>query len=95
MLHGIHQTAIMTWLSIQLANHGYISRNGVVNPLDVTLAANSVLGMGLDLAGLLTTMSVVFGGSPLSLPPLFSIAGQDKAVGLALNGLLGLTGKCE
>ncbi|KAK5130761.1 hypothetical protein LTR08_001706 [Meristemomyces frigidus] len=75
-----------------LANHGYLSRDGVVTPAHVITAINSVFGMGLDLATILATMGVVFAGAPVSLAPEFSIAGQDKAVDNLLNGVLGLTG---
>lgn len=77
-----------------LANHGYISHDGIVTLPEVIGAANEVFGMGLDIAGLLSTMGVVFGGAPVSLLPRFSIGGEDKAVSLLLNGLLGVAGVC-
>lgn len=75
-----------------LANHGYISRDGIVTLPEVIPAAHSVFGMGLDVAGLLSTLAVVSGGAPVSLFPRFSIGGEDKAVSLLLNGLLGVAG---
>lgn len=77
-----------------LANHGYISHDGIVTLPEVIGAANEIFGMGVDIAGLLSTMGVVFGGAPVSLFPRFSIGGEDKAVSLLLNGLLGVAGMC-
>ena len=76
-----------------LANHGYISRDGVVTLPEVIPVANSVFGMGLDVAGLLATLGVVYGGAPISLSPKFSIGGEDKGVSLLLHGLLGVAGE--
>ena len=97
-----------------LANHGYISRDGVASFAEAVSAINEVYGMvsfvgqntsetliysnqrilqGLDLATILATMGVVWGGAPVSLDPRFSIGGEDPAVSNLLDGLLGVLGK--
>lgn len=75
-----------------LANHGYIRRDGVASLFDVASAINSVFGMGLDLAGILSTMGTVFVGNPLSLSPGFSIGGTDPGAQNLLGNVLGLLG---
>jgi hypothetical protein len=77
-----------------LANHGYISRDGIASFAEVVSAINGIYGMGLDIATVLATMGVVWGGAPVSLDPRFSIGGEDPAVSNLLDGLLGLLGKC-
>jgi hypothetical protein len=66
-----------------MANHGYISRSGLTNIVEVTLASNAVFGMGLDLAGFLATYAAVMSGDLTS----FSIGGAPKSS--LLGGLLG------
>lgn len=75
-----------------LANHGYISRDGVTGLLEATVAINTVWGMGLDLGGVLAVLGTVFVGSPLSLDPGFSIGGPDPGVHNLLGDLFGLLG---
>lgn len=75
-----------------LANHGYISRDGVVGLLEVSIAINTVYGMGIELATLLATMGTVFVGNPISLNPGFSIGGADPGAQNLLDNGLGLLG---
>lgn len=71
-----------------LANHGYISRDGVTGLAEVAAAINSVYGMGLGLATILATMGTIFVGNPLSLNPGFSIGSASPgAENLLDNGL--------
>lgn len=76
-----------------LANHGYISRDGVTGLLEVTIAINTVYGMGIDLATLLATLGTIFVGNPLSLNPGFSIGGADPGAQNLLDNGLGLLGE--
>ncbi|KAH9845358.1 Peroxidase, family 2 [Teratosphaeria destructans] len=73
-----------------LANHGYISRNGITSLLTVLPAIVRVYGMGLDVGLILTVMGVVWSGNLLSLEPSFSIGGSDPRVQNALGNVLGL-----
>lgn len=75
-----------------LANHGYISRDGVVGLLEVAIAINTVFGMGIELATLLATMGTVFVGNPISLNPGFSIGGANPGAQNLLDNGLGLLG---
>lgn len=75
-----------------LANHGYISRDGVAGLAEVTSAINSVFGMGLDLGSLLAIMGTVFVGDVLSLNPGFSIGNADPGAQSLLDNGLGLLG---
>ncbi|KAK5163810.1 uncharacterized protein LTR77_010484 [Saxophila tyrrhenica] len=75
-----------------LANHGYISRDGIVSLLEVVPAINRVYGMSLDLALALGVMGVVWTGNSISLDPSFSIGGNDTAVSNALGNLQGVLG---
>lgn len=75
-----------------LANHGYLSRDGVVGYLEAVEGINTVFGMGLDLATIIAAMGVVGTGNPLSLKPSFSIGGVSPKVKGLLGNLLGLTG---
>lgn len=75
-----------------LANHGYISRDGVVGLLEVTIAINTVYGVGIDLATILATLGTVFVGNPLSLNPGFSIGSADPGAQNLLDNGLGLLG---
>jgi len=79
-----------------LANHGYISRDGVTSLAEVVPAINHVFGMGADLAIVLATIGVVFTGNPLSLNPGLSIGGTattGSSTDNILGNLLGLLGK--
>ncbi|KAH7082028.1 Chloroperoxidase [Paraphoma chrysanthemicola] len=73
-----------------LANHGYISRDGITSFTEVVNAINQVYGMGVELALVLGIMGTVWTGNPLSLDPGFSIGGPgpDNLLGNAL-GLIG------
>lgn len=75
-----------------LANHGYISRDGVTSLAESILASNTVYGMGLDIAGYLSTLATVFVGNPLSLNPGYSIAYADPRSQNLLGNALGLLG---
>ncbi|KAH7014282.1 Chloroperoxidase [Microdochium trichocladiopsis] len=75
-----------------LANHGYLSRDGVVGFLEAIDAINSVFGMGIDLATVIAAMGVTTTGNPLSLNPGFSIGGQSAKSQNLLGNLLGLLG---
>ncbi|PKX96328.1 peroxidase family protein [Aspergillus novofumigatus IBT 16806] len=76
-----------------LANHGYISRSGVVSFAEVIAAVNKVYGMGVDLTTILALMGLVWTGNPLALVPSFSIGGRDTGVNNLLNNLGGLLGE--
>ncbi|KAF2853377.1 Cloroperoxidase [Plenodomus tracheiphilus IPT5] len=73
-----------------LANHNYISHDGITSFAEVVAAINRVYGMGIDLALILGIMGTVWTGNPLSLNPGFSIGGggNDNLLGNVL-GLLG------
>lgn len=75
-----------------LANHGYISRDGVTSLVEVLSAMNSVYGMGLDVGGILSTLGTVMVGNPVSTSPGFSIGNADPGSQNLLNNLLGLLG---
>ncbi|KAJ4318177.1 hypothetical protein N0V94_004543 [Neodidymelliopsis sp. IMI 364377] len=79
-----------------LANHNYISHDGITSYGEVVTAINQVLvfGMGTDLASILGVMGTVWTGNPLSLNPGFSIGGtvaSDNSDNI-LGNLLGLAG---
>ncbi|KAF2824766.1 Cloroperoxidase [Ophiobolus disseminans] len=78
-----------------LANHGYISRDGITSFVEVVTAINEVMGMGLELSLILGVMGTVWTGNPLSLDPGFSIGGTATGAGTdnILGNLLGLVGK--
>ncbi|KAF7193679.1 Dothistromin biosynthesis peroxidase dotB [Pseudocercospora fuligena] len=75
-----------------LANHGYISRDGIASLTEAITAINTVYGMGIELATILAVMGVVWAGAPLSLDPSFSIGSNDTAVQNLLGGVLGILG---
>lgn len=75
-----------------LANHGYVSRDGIVSLAEVVSAINEVYGMGVELALVLGIMGVVWTGDPISLDPSFSIGKNDTAVHNALDDLQGILG---
>ncbi|KAI6778370.1 Aromatic peroxygenase-like protein [Emericellopsis cladophorae] len=75
-----------------LANHGYLPRSGVAGFFEVIEGINSVFGMGVDLATILSTMGTVGVGNPLSLKPGFSIGGESRKSQNPLGNLLGLLG---
>jgi hypothetical protein len=76
-----------------LANHNYISRDGIVSLLEAINAITTVYGMGVDLATILAVLGAVWAGDPVSLNPSFSIGGPDARVQNIAGGLLGLTGE--
>ncbi|KAH9863940.1 hypothetical protein J1614_009873 [Plenodomus biglobosus] len=73
-----------------LANHNYISHDGITSFAEVVAAINKVYGMGIELSLILGIMGTVWTGNPLSLNPGFSIGGggNDNLLGNVL-GLLG------
>ncbi|KAH9880574.1 hypothetical protein IAQ61_000867 [Plenodomus lingam] len=73
-----------------LANHNYISHNGITSFAEVVAAINKVFGMGIELSLILGVMGTVWTGNPLSTNPGFSIGGggNDNLLGNLL-GLLG------
>ncbi|TDZ30087.1 Dothistromin biosynthesis peroxidase dotB [Colletotrichum trifolii] len=75
-----------------LANHGYISRDGVTSLVEVTAAINTVFGMGLELSTILGVMGTAFVGNPLSLNPGFSIGYAVGSSRNILGNVLGLLG---
>ncbi|TDZ20736.1 Dothistromin biosynthesis peroxidase dotB [Colletotrichum orbiculare MAFF 240422] len=75
-----------------LANHGYISRDGVTSLVEVTAAINTVFGMGLELSTILGVMGTAFVGNPLSLNPGFSIGYAVGSSQNILGNVLGLLG---
>jgi hypothetical protein len=74
-----------------LANHAYISRDGIASLLEVVNALTSVLGVGADLATILAVLGVFWAGDPMSLS--FSIGGPDRRVHNTLSSLLNPLGK--
>jgi hypothetical protein len=76
-----------------LANHGYLSRDGVVGFFEAALGINTVFGMGPDLALVIAAMGLVGTGNPVSLAPSFSIGGKSKKNQNLLGNLLGLIGE--
>lgn len=75
-----------------LANHGYISRDGVTSLAEAITAVNRVYGMGLDIATYLSTLATVFVGDPLSTKPGFSIGSADVRSQNVLGNVLGVLG---
>lgn len=77
-----------------LANHDYISHDGITTLAEVVTAINQVYGMGLDLALILGVMGTVWTGNPVSLDPGFSIGGYVEGNGEdnILDNLFGLLG---
>ncbi|KAF2127760.1 hypothetical protein P153DRAFT_320228 [Dothidotthia symphoricarpi CBS 119687] len=79
-----------------LANHGYISRSGIVTVAETIKASADVFNMGADLTAFLAGGSVVFAGD---IPTMrFSIGGSDSRtnsagpLGAALGTETGLSG---
>lgn len=71
----------------QLANHGYLNRNGVTNLFQGIDAINKVFGVEYDLALALNAYAVVFNGNILDLS--WSIGGPSSSSGLgALTDIL-------
>ncbi|KAF2171058.1 hypothetical protein M409DRAFT_19031 [Zasmidium cellare ATCC 36951] len=75
-----------------LANHNYISHAGIASLLEAATAINTVYGMGIEIATILSVMGVVWTGNPLSLNPSFSIDGNDTRIENLLDNVLGLLG---
>ncbi|EDU46685.1 oxidase [Pyrenophora tritici-repentis] len=76
-----------------LANHGFISRDGITSFAEVVTAVNQVMGMGIELSLILGIMGTVWTGNPLSLDPSFSIGGKPGPEAQNLLGnVLGLVG---
>lgn len=75
-----------------LANHGYISRDGIAGFFEVIHAVIHVYGMGVDLITVLAVMGTVGVGNPLSLNPGFSIGGKSRKANNVLRNLFGLLG---
>jgi hypothetical protein len=73
-----------------MANHGYISRNGVSSIVELAQASNEVFGMGIDLATFLAVYSGIMAGDVVSA----SIGGKPKSGLLGgLTSSLGLLGE--
>lgn len=72
-----------------LANHGYISRTGIVSAGEVVLACARVFNLAHDFCALLTYYSLVFDGNPVT--QRFSIGGADPRTNSLgkLGGILG------
>ncbi|KAJ1307970.1 hypothetical protein OPQ81_002047 [Rhizoctonia solani] len=64
-----------------LANHGYISRNGVATLSEVVSASNKVFGMGKDAATIFTAQGILYGGDIAKAT--LSIGGPDPSPGLS------------
>ncbi|CAE6416161.1 unnamed protein product [Rhizoctonia solani] len=64
-----------------LANHGYISRNGITSSHEATKASRKVFGLGKDASAIFAMMAVLYGGD-LSTG-VFSIGGPDHSPGLS------------
>ncbi|KEQ98114.1 hypothetical protein AUEXF2481DRAFT_2094 [Aureobasidium subglaciale EXF-2481] len=75
-----------------LANHGYISRDGIAGFFEVITAVNQVYGMSVDLVAVLAVMGTVGVGNPLSLHPSFSIGGKSWKASNLIGNLFGLLG---
>lgn len=72
---------------LQLANHGYLNRNGVTNLAQGIDAIDKVFGVEIDLALALNAYAVVFNGNLLDLS--WSIGGPANSKGLgALTEIL-------
>jgi hypothetical protein len=73
-----------------MANHGYISRNGVASVVELAQASNEVFGMGIDLATFLSVYSGIMAGDVVSA----SIGGKPRSGLLGgLTSSLGLLGE--
>jgi hypothetical protein len=68
-----------------MANHGYISRDGVDSVVNIIMASQKMFGMGHDLATYLTTYAALVAGDLVSV----SIGGPPPSRGL-LGGLTSL-----
>lgn len=78
-----------------LANHGYISRDGIATVAESITAVNNVYGMGLDIGTFLTVYSLVLAGNPLSLNPSYSIGNFSADVENILDNAAGILGTPE
>lgn len=78
-----------------LANHGYISHNGITTWAEAANAIQNVYGFGYDLASILSALGLMAGGDLVS--GKFSIGGADSRVPNTLGPSLGLDkhGECE
>ena len=78
-----------------LANHGYISRNGITTWAEAGNAIQTVYGFGYDLATILSALGLLSGGDLIS--GKYSIGGADSRVPNTLGPSLGLDkhGTCE
>lgn len=61
-----------------MANHGYLPHNGIATIAQYIQATNTVVGMGLDLAGFLAIYGAIFNGNLVS----WSMGGPDARVSL-------------
>ncbi|RCI17478.1 hypothetical protein L249_3301 [Ophiocordyceps polyrhachis-furcata BCC 54312] len=76
-----------------LANHNYIPRSGVVNTFQVIFAINRVYGVSVDLGAVLSALSTVWAGIPVSINPRWSINGTTPLVSYPFHGFLGAVGE--
>ncbi|KAB5591490.1 Aromatic peroxygenase [Ceratobasidium theobromae] len=61
-----------------LANHNFISHNGITTLLEATTASNKIFGFGIDLAAAAAACGVIFGGNPVT--QVFSIGGPPPGL---------------
>lgn len=72
-----------------MANHGYISRNGITTFAEAANACQITLGFGYDTCVFLSALGLLAGGD---LPSgKYSIGGQDDRVPNALGPSLGIS----
>ncbi|KAG8741238.1 hypothetical protein FRC11_014915, partial [Ceratobasidium sp. 423] len=64
-----------------LANHGFISRNGVATLEEIVSASNKVFGMGKDAGTIFTTQGILYGGDMAT--EVLSIGGPNPSPGLS------------
>ncbi|KAL8797109.1 MAG: hypothetical protein Q9195_000576 [Heterodermia aff. obscurata] len=78
-----------------LANHGYISRDGITTWAEAANAIQTAFGFGYDLASILSGLGVIAGGDLIT--GKYSIGGADSRVPDTLGPSLGLDkhGVCE
>lgn len=62
-----------------LANHGYISRNGITTWAEAANAIQTVFGFGYDMAAILSAVGLIAGGDLIT--GKYSIGGRGAAPG--------------
>ena len=76
-----------------MANHGIISRTGIVGTFELLRGAMNTFNLGFDIALLTVLAATLSGGDPVTWT--LSIGGPDQRVSPPLGGLLGLFGTCK